>query len=549
MFRKEDEDIVTVARKAFEKRDFFWKEAGKRATNEKEQFSTFTSAINKYLQSKGYDLDTITADPQAAEYFSSGRLQAASRAYKAYKAKKAGADFKAGQHHQAPAEGNAAEAEAIDHHRNARKLAEQHLALGLLTQIDAKGLEQDIEGLKKFIRKFLLDNHPDRNPNADMKKVQAANEINDLIKHNALAPYLAKLQGLRQAKAAPPEAKAAAVGAEAGGNKMEEFKNLTESQKEAALKLTESLVKEAGCENNYQVFHDKEDLMIRQRKSNPPTDEQTRKLTELLRSKPFLKIKKGIIRASSMEFPALFIAKVDTNYLRVASPSPNANANAAAAAAPPAQQQQTREAKQPYGGMFAAAASPKPAEAKAGAGDKSREEYIAKGRKVLEEFKKDSSITNDWAFKGNVPLLEKDNGLYALGKGLLTRKDCTQMPKRLACLLDNEYGMIALEEKLISADRLGESHEDNLRRVLNEFGITILREKLIPFYYDRNSKDYFYLNIFINEGLSKFIFSELGVKALRNGLKIDPISDERDPVKIREAFEAAAGVAAPKPKH
>jgi hypothetical protein len=68
---------------------------------------------------------------------------------------------------------------------------------GLVTRIGLKKFESNEEELRKGIKKFLLLNHPDKNPDADPELVTCATQLLDMIKQGVYSEYRATLKKYR----------------------------------------------------------------------------------------------------------------------------------------------------------------------------------------------------------------------------------------------------------------------------------------------------------------------------------------------------------------
>ena len=68
---------------------------------------------------------------------------------------------------------------------------------GLVTRMGLTGLQSNEEELRNGLKMFLKENHPDKNPNADLARVQDATDLLNLIKDGNFKLYLDELEKRR----------------------------------------------------------------------------------------------------------------------------------------------------------------------------------------------------------------------------------------------------------------------------------------------------------------------------------------------------------------
>jgi hypothetical protein len=157
------------------------------AANDNEKLENAITFIFKFIQQEGRTVEEIITNPLTFEIFKENVvLSAFLFCYKQAK------ENPQSQHSKEDANPKA---------QNARDLAAQIVEKsgpGLLTIVGLNQYGSNPQGLKKELHKLLLREHPDKNPNSDEKKVQAANELIDLIKHNVLPIYLNALAKMRK---------------------------------------------------------------------------------------------------------------------------------------------------------------------------------------------------------------------------------------------------------------------------------------------------------------------------------------------------------------
>lgn len=79
-----------------------------------------------------------------------------------------------------------------------RKRAAEHAGgVGLVTQLGMQNVADDQEQLKRQVRLYLVRNHPDKNSQANMDDVRAANEILQMMKDQQFDLYRAEIVRLR----------------------------------------------------------------------------------------------------------------------------------------------------------------------------------------------------------------------------------------------------------------------------------------------------------------------------------------------------------------
>lgn len=71
---------------------------------------------------------------------------------------------------------------------------------GLVTRVGLKSFQSDEAQLHQGIRKFLLLNHPDKNPDVDQELVKDANQLLDLLKGGVFGVYREALEKYRKEK-------------------------------------------------------------------------------------------------------------------------------------------------------------------------------------------------------------------------------------------------------------------------------------------------------------------------------------------------------------
>lgn len=80
----------------------------------------------------------------------------------------------------------------------AKQLAKKHKeGKGFVTKIGFNELANDEGRLKKALHKFLLANHPDKNPEGDVERIQDANNLLNMIKEGNYLNYRRELERLR----------------------------------------------------------------------------------------------------------------------------------------------------------------------------------------------------------------------------------------------------------------------------------------------------------------------------------------------------------------
>lgn len=177
-----DKHFVFVAKRVYENRDALARQAQQEARqagkSHLEQLVCFTNLIRKEFAREGRSLQEIMNNTDALEVFSkSSRLVLALALY---------VRVNQGSSPKNP--------EAI----KAQGLAQQHAPnRGLVTKLDLQDMRSDEALLKKGIRRFLLKNHPDKNPDADPALVQAAGQLLDLIKGGVYKNYADALKEYR----------------------------------------------------------------------------------------------------------------------------------------------------------------------------------------------------------------------------------------------------------------------------------------------------------------------------------------------------------------
>lgn len=167
-----DKHLQFLAQNIYDQRDELTARAAQgNIRNIPQMMAKMTLLLRAEFAKEGRSLSEVFNNPQALEIFkNSERLTLALLLYARMK--------------------SAQEAPEDPKVQNARRQARKDAAgQGVVTVLGAKEFADDPENLRKAARKFLQLNHPDKNPDADMARVQAATDVVNMLKDDVYLEY------------------------------------------------------------------------------------------------------------------------------------------------------------------------------------------------------------------------------------------------------------------------------------------------------------------------------------------------------------------------
>lgn len=176
-----DKHLQFLAQNIYDQRDELTARAAQGSTrNIPQMMAKMTLLLRAEFAKEGRSLSEVFNNPQALEIFKkSERLTLALLLYvKMQSAQEAPEDPKV---------------------QNARRQARKDAAgQGVVTILGAKEFADDPVNLRKAALKYLQLNHPDKNPDADMERVQAATDVVNMFKDEVYPEYKKALDAERQ---------------------------------------------------------------------------------------------------------------------------------------------------------------------------------------------------------------------------------------------------------------------------------------------------------------------------------------------------------------
>lgn len=185
-----DYHLIFLVKDIYDHRDEYANLAIKNSTGDTiDNIAYLTNIVRIKLKTEGRSLVEIFNNAEALEIFKkSGRLTLILSFYAKMK--------QASQQNHSSEKGNSEiENERLKEAiRLARSCAQ---GPGLVTRVGLNEFQSNEKQLLKCVKKFLLLNHPDKNPEAAPELVQEANQILDMLRNNVYGPYKAALDRYR----------------------------------------------------------------------------------------------------------------------------------------------------------------------------------------------------------------------------------------------------------------------------------------------------------------------------------------------------------------
>lgn len=178
--------LILLAQSIYDKREDYSKQASLQSKNDPVmQLTSFTILIQLLFKSEGRSLIELFRNKEAIAIFKkSSRLMLALALFVKMNN---GSKQESSQQRLGGLNPNAAAAKELG-----KKLGLQ--GQGIVSKIGLKAFESDEEQLKKGIKQYLLKNHPDKNPQADLSLIQEVGQLFNILKQGVYPDYKAALE-------------------------------------------------------------------------------------------------------------------------------------------------------------------------------------------------------------------------------------------------------------------------------------------------------------------------------------------------------------------